>query len=115
MARKGESIYKRKDGRWEARYVKHVDEFGKKHIGSVYSKTYIGAKNKRIEAMRNTLSPSNTPKNSENLTLSALLHDWLEFRRPQLKTSSCQKYEAIIRNHIDGYIGKRRVEEMDGA
>lgn len=39
MPRKGENIYKRKDGRWEGRYIKGRD--GKKAIyGYVYSKSY---------------------------------------------------------------------------
>lgn len=40
MPRKGENIYKQKDGRWEGRYVKGRD--GKKVIyGYVYSKSNI--------------------------------------------------------------------------
>lgn len=29
MARKGENIYRRKDGRWEGRYIKGYDVSGK--------------------------------------------------------------------------------------
>ena len=29
MARKGENIYKRKDGRWEGRYINSYDAAGK--------------------------------------------------------------------------------------
>lgn len=32
MPRRGENIYKRKDGRWEARYVKEITADGKKKI-----------------------------------------------------------------------------------
>ena len=35
MPRRGESIYKRKDGRWEARYVKGMDSNGKILIVSI--------------------------------------------------------------------------------
>lgn len=31
MCRKGENIRKRKDGRWEARYIKYRDPEGKIH------------------------------------------------------------------------------------
>ena len=34
MPRKGENIYKRKDGRWEARYVKGCTTEGKPHTGT---------------------------------------------------------------------------------
>ena len=39
MCRKGENIRKRKDGRWEARYIKYRDPEGKIHYGSLYGKT----------------------------------------------------------------------------
>lgn len=40
MARKGENIYKRKDGRWEGRYIKDRDISGKAIYGYVYAKSY---------------------------------------------------------------------------
>ena len=51
MARKGENIFYRKDGRWEARYVKERDYSGKNIYGYVYGKTYQEVKNKRTEVM----------------------------------------------------------------
>ena len=40
MPRKGENIYKRKDGRWEARYIRDRTESGKAVYGYVYAKSY---------------------------------------------------------------------------
>ena len=40
MARRGENIYKRKDGRWEGRYIKSRTCSGKIIYGYVYAKTY---------------------------------------------------------------------------
>lgn len=40
MPRRGENIYKRKDGRWEARYIKEITVDGKKKYGSVYADSY---------------------------------------------------------------------------
>ena len=37
---KGENIFKRKDGRWEARYGKGHDAAGKLKYGFCYDKTY---------------------------------------------------------------------------
>ena len=45
MARKGENIYKRKDGRWEGRYLKRTPE-GKSRYGDVYAKTYLETKHR---------------------------------------------------------------------
>ena len=43
---KGENIFKRKDGRWEARYIKSRDITGKIQYGFCYGKTYREAKEK---------------------------------------------------------------------
>ena len=40
MSRKGDNIYKRKDGRWEGRYKKGYTANGRTLYGSCYSKTY---------------------------------------------------------------------------
>lgn len=46
MPRKGENIYKRKDGRWEGRYIKSRTPAGKANYGYVYAKTYREVKAK---------------------------------------------------------------------
>ena len=46
MPRRGENIYKRKDGRWEGRYIKEYDISNKAHYGYVYGKTYNEVKSK---------------------------------------------------------------------
>lgn len=48
MARKGENIYKRKDGRWEGRYIKSRSSTGKANYGYVYAKSYREVKAKLI-------------------------------------------------------------------
>ena len=50
MARRGENIFKRKDGRWEARYVSGKNEFGKTRYASVYGRSYREVKEKREKA-----------------------------------------------------------------
>ena len=44
--KKGENIFKRKDGRWEARYIKGYELSGKIKYGFCYGKTYKEAKEK---------------------------------------------------------------------
>lgn len=48
MSRKGENIYKRKDGRWEARYIKEHRINGRIHYGYCYGKTYHEARDKEL-------------------------------------------------------------------
>ena len=40
-------FFKRKDGRWEARYVKAISVDNKKIYGSVYASTYTEVKTKK--------------------------------------------------------------------
>lgn len=60
MSRKGENIYKRKDGRWEGRYKKGVAENGRTCYGSCYGKTYREVKEKLEKCKRQI------PKGSSN-------------------------------------------------
>ena len=63
MSRKGENIYKRKDGRWEGRYKKGIAGNGKTIYGSCYGKTYRETKEK-LELYRQNPSLRITKKNS---------------------------------------------------
>ena len=49
MSKKGENIYKRKDGRWEGRYIRYLDPNNKAKFGYVYGKSYSEVKQKLIE------------------------------------------------------------------
>ena len=46
MSKKGENIYKRKDGRWEGRYIKCHDQNGKAYYEYVYAHSYKEVKEK---------------------------------------------------------------------
>ena len=48
MARTGENIYKRKDGRWEGRCIVNYDKNGKAKYKYVYAKTYKAVKDKLL-------------------------------------------------------------------
>ena len=50
MSRTGENIYKRKDGRWEARYIKYYDGNGKAITISTRSNrsVYLGSNGKSV-------------------------------------------------------------------
>ena len=102
MSRRGENIFKRKDGRWEARYVKEITPDGRKKYGSVYAKTYREVKTKQQICINQPLG--NIKKT--DVTIDELVNEWLENRRCQLKISSYQKYRTIIQNHISDYFGK---------
>lgn len=114
MSRKGESIYKRKDGRWEARFKKENGETGKKTLVSVYAKSYTEVKNKRLAVM-NKIAAENLKVPRSAMLLSEMMWMWLDSNKNQLAPSSYQKYESQIRNHIQSCIGKLKVSQLSSA
>lgn len=59
--KKGENIFKRKDGRWEARYIKGYELSGKIKYGFCYGKTYKEAKEKVTKHKAALLAEKPTP------------------------------------------------------
>lgn len=102
MPRRGENIYKRKDGRWEARYVKEVMPDGKKKYGSVYADNYKDVKAKQQQCL---LHPTKVICNSMNLTVGVMISEWLDSIKNQVKPNTYQKYESVCKNHIVKVLG----------
>lgn len=112
MARKGENISKRKDGRWEARYIKgHKD--GKAVYGYVFGHSYMEAKEKKAAAMA-ALGAVETRQ--KPITKQPLLKDigwaWLDELKLIRKKSTVVKYEDQLNNHIFPYFGDKRISEI---
>ncbi len=104
MAR-GENIYKRKDGRWEARYIKKRDISGKIIYGFVYGKTYHEAKQKVTKCKSDILTRSTINNNCDEQILSFYCDQWLCFRKTQIKAASYIKYNTILTKYIKPYLG----------
>ena len=111
MPRRGENIFKRKDGRWEARYVKETTLDGSKKYGSVYAKTYREVKAKQQLRMSKPLAYSEKAA----ATVDKIMQEWLEQSKQQLKISSYQKYQTIVQNHISKQIGKIPIKNLSSA
>ena len=115
MPRKGENIYKRKDGRWEARYIKSHDNLGKANYGYVYGKSYREAKQKRQNALINLKNSSDTEKkriSSYKSRIEALSDDWLASVKPQIKQSTFNKYSNLLDSYILPYLGNVNIDTL---
>lgn len=106
MSRHGDSVYKRKDGYYEARYVKEIDANGQKKYGSAYGRTYQEAKDKRQAAMDNILLYQ-APLGPRSITVNQLIKEWIFLNRQRIKKSSLQRYQGFWHNHIENAIGGR--------
>lgn len=114
MPRKGENIYKRKDGRWEGRYVKGRD--GKKAIyGYVYSKSYSEVKKQLILKRAEYAREENKPSASimKDALFSDLSEMWLRSIRASVKESTWIKYRNILKCSIVPRLGNTNLSEID--
>lgn len=114
MPRKGENIYKRKDGRWEGRYVKDRD--GKKAIyGYVYSKSYSEVKKQLILKRAEYALEENKPSASamKDALFSEVSEMWLRSIQASVKESTWIKYRNILKCNVATRLGNTKLSEID--
>ena len=124
MARHGENIRKRIDGRWEGRYKVFDENRGEYIYRSVYGRDYGEAKEKLFEARRSLTrqgmekktavetergSQKSADGNGGEILFSQVGGEWLlEVNRRQ-KYSTYIKYDTIYRTHLADVIGPCRL------
>lgn len=109
MPRRGECIYKRKDGRWEGRYIVQYDLNGKAKYASVYSNSYFDVKRKLLEK-KQSVKKQNA---DSDIRLKELLYLWLDNNRYSLKAQTFNKYKRLIETHIVPSIGTIKLANID--
>lgn len=97
MARRGANIYKRKDGRYEGRYVKERIG-GKAKYASVYAKTLKEVRFK-LDAARQEQKKRQIPIVKAG-SVTDVAESWLADASTDLKDSSVVKYEDLLRCYI---------------
>lgn len=110
MARTGENIYKRKDGRYEGRYIKGYDVDGKAQWGYIYGKTYSETKDKL--AVCRIDSKNRMQLVSSNMVLSEWIEKWIESQR-QIKQTTKMMYQSHLKNHIRKNIGNIKLRKLN--
>lgn len=111
MPRRGDNIRKRKDGRWEARFVIEDCAGAAKKYGSAYGRTYQEAKEKRDKVIKEgrRLLSSHAP------LFSDILSAWQDANRVRLKDASVSRYQNLIDAHILPGLGSYRVDQLSSA
>lgn len=102
MSKRGENIYKRKDGRWEGRYRKSDFKYG-----YIYGKTYKEVKEKLI------LAKINSENKSDKTKAAVLCDSWLTYKEQSIKESSLVKYKSITEKYIKPYFNKIPAKRTD--
>lgn len=113
MARRGENIFRRKDGRWEARVFEHREN-GNKIYRSLYGKSYTEVKAKK-EEYYGTVYQVATPAAKKLATFAHLAECWLSAVRGTVKESSYTRYYRNVHSYLVPAIGKYAISGIDSA
>ena len=112
MSRKGENIYKRKDGRYEARYVKERDDNNRIiKYGFVYGKTYREAKIKKQLAIENMNEVRKNEKVLGKKTFSKSILKWLTTKL-SIKDTTRYNYYCVIVSRIIPYFKNIKLRDF---
>lgn len=111
MPRRGESIYKRKDGRWEARYIHHYEN-GKAKYRFLYAPTYTEVRAKRMEELRlpENVFISNTKSVSN---FKDICIQWLLDIKMRVKESIYARYFRIVNVYLIPQLGELYLKKID--
>jgi len=112
MARKGENIYKRKDGRWEGRYIRGRRPDGTAVYGSVYGKKYGEVKDKLMP-----LKSAYATREQVKVSFIGTVWDWLfywleELEKPHIKQSTYASYRGKLENHVLPVLGDIKLSRL---
>ncbi len=113
MPRRGENIYKRADGRWEARYIHHY-ESGRAVYRSLYAPTYREAKAKKTKALASLLSTPRV-KTTASVTFGELAGQWLSDVRITVKESTFTRYHRVVTKYLIPQFQDQSLKNIDPA
>jgi len=111
MPRRGENIHKRKDGRWEGRYIDCRKSDGRAHYKSIYARSYteVKAKLSKLKAV-----PIHRQVTSL-VTLEQLCFLWLEDKKITVKESTHARYYQVICGHIVPYFVGVKTDRINNS
>jgi len=111
MALMERNIYKRKDGRFEARLIVGYDVQGKAIYKSLYGKSYAQAKEK-LDKAKKELKTTTISKNRRQ-TVIEQLEGYLQKKKISIKEQTLCVYRMYLDKHIFPYFGKLRCSKLN--
>ena len=112
MPRKGENIYKRKDGRWEGRYIKGRNQNGKAQYGYVYAKSYRELKAKLKNIVPISKKAPDVLKNKTVLSFECIAQEWLQTKKVYVKESTFMRYSYLLEKYILPSLGEYAISDI---
>lgn len=113
MARRGDNIHKRKDGRWEGRYKCGYREDGSTKYASVYAASYTECKKKLI--LMQTNAGKTAERKEDNRLFRDVLDAWIATNRVHLKGATEAKYVRLIETHIAPELGGMKLDQLNAG
>ncbi|MGX7202484.1 integrase [Enterococcus plantarum] len=111
MSRKGENIYKRKDGRWEGRYKKGRKESGQLQYGYIYGKTY-GEVKERLYSFKLKYQTIIQLHGESTLSYEEWGGIWLKQQQGLIKHSTYTSYLYKLKKYIFPVIGQTPLNQL---
>jgi Site-specific recombinase XerD len=118
MGRHGENIRKRKDGRWEGRYLVYDKEKGKKVYRSVYARSYEAVREKLEDKKGQLLNYTNKSEGKqhricpEDVNLDIVAQEWLTEVMKKRKRSTYIKYHLTYHRYIQEFFQSATLSEL---
>ncbi|MDT2521729.1 MULTISPECIES: tyrosine-type recombinase/integrase [Enterococcus] len=111
MGKRGENIYKRKDGRWEGRYIKGRRENGKIIYGYVYGKSYHEVRDS-LYAYKLKYQKIIELHGELAISVKEWIDQWLMSIEKRVKQSTYAGYSHKIKKYILPYIGNIELNQL---
>ena len=112
MSRRGENIYKRKDGRYEGRYVIGKTPSGRTRFGYVYARQYAEVRALLLQRKAEHLE-ANRPSFAYRGTLADWLEHWMDDELlGSVKESSWQTYRNLLTRHLLPSLGNFELTQL---
>lgn len=113
MAKKGENIYQRADGRWEGRYISGYDAMtGKAQYGYVYAASYSEVKRRKRTIEKEMEQKQQQEKlKQRRLTVAECFEEWMAWKStdPTLHQSTLDQYRRHLDKHILPELGRYKM------
>lgn len=110
MARRGENIYRRKDGRYEGRYVIGKTPDGRTRFGYVYGRQYAQVKRALLLKKAQWAQKPTVISENAGCSLAEWLVRWMENELlGSVKPSSYQTYVSIANRHLLPTLGEMKL------
>lgn len=114
MARIGENIYKRKDGRWEGRYPIGRKPNGRLRYGYVYGKSFQEVKD-RVTPLRRKIALLAQYHVVGQKSYQEWVNQWLFSKDGMVKPSTFSSYSYKLQHYILPYLGELSLNQLSEA